>query len=198
MDCADCAAKLEKTVALQQGVLETNVNFTTAKMRVTFDATQTDLERISRIGQELGYGMTVDTNQTQSRRSPKRWWRRTRDVSTAFSGLMVMMGLLFGHLGFPTVSVGFYALGILVGGYQVARNGIAAFVSGRTVDMNLLMTIAVAGAAVLGEWLEGSVVVFLFALGNSLEGYTVRRARRAIEQLVDISPKEATLKTPDG
>lgn len=198
MDCADCAAKLEKTVAHMRGVLDTDVNFTTAKMRVTYDATQTDLERISRVGQDLGYGLIVDNNRVQSLAAAGRWWRRSRDISTAFAGAMVLLGLLFGQLGFPTLSVGFYALGVVVGGYQVARSGIAALVSARTVDMNLLMTIAVIGAAALGEWLEGSLVVFLFALGNSLEGYTVRRARRAIEQLVDISPKEATLKTPEG
>ncbi|TAK29913.1 MAG: cadmium-translocating P-type ATPase [Chloroflexota bacterium] len=198
MDCADCASKLEQTVAHVRGVLATDVSFTTAKMRVTYDATQTDLERISRVGQELGYGMIVDNNQAQSRPSAKRWWRRSRDISTAFSGAMVILGLLFGYLGMPTFSIAFYALGIVVGGYHVARGGIVAFVSARTVDMNLLMTIAVLGAIGLGEWLEGTLVVFLFALGNSLEGYTVRRARRAIEQLVDISPKEATLKTPDG
>ena len=64
----------------------------------------------------------------------------------------------------------------------------------RTVDINVLMVIAVAGALALGEWLEAASVVFLFALAQWLEVRTLERARQAIRALVDLSPREALVR----
>ena len=60
--------------------------------------------------------------------------------------------------------------------------------------MNLLMSIAVIGALGLGEFAEGAIVVFLFSLGNTLQSYTMDKARNAIRSLMDLAPKEAHLK----
>lgn len=65
-------------------------------------------------------------------------------------------------------------------------------------DMNLLMTIAVVGAIVIGEYLEAASVAFLFALAEALEAWSIRRAHRAISALMDLSPPTARLLMPDG
>jgi len=57
--------------------------------------------------------------------------------------------------------------------------------------MNLLMTIAVVGAAVIGEWFEASTVSFLFGLSLALESWSVGRARRAVEALIDLTPQRS-------
>jgi Cd2+/Zn2+-exporting ATPase len=64
----------------------------------------------------------------------------------------------------------------------------------RTVDINVLMLIAVAGAIVLGEWAEAGTVVFLFAIAQWLESRTMDRAREAIRALMDLTPNEARVK----
>ena len=56
-----------------------------------------------------------------------------------------------------------YAAAIVIGGYRIARNGYYALVRGRTLGIDLLMTIAIVGAALIGEWSEGAAVVALFA-----------------------------------
>ncbi|MCC6626223.1 MAG: cadmium-translocating P-type ATPase, partial [Chloroflexi bacterium] len=63
----------------------------------------------------------------------------------------------------------------------------------RTPDMNTLMTIAVIGAAAIGEWSEAAWIVVLFAVGNQLESLTVERARRSIGRLLDLAPATATV-----
>jgi Zn2+/Cd2+-exporting ATPase len=65
-------------------------------------------------------------------------------------------------------------------------------------DMNLLMVIAVTGAFALDEWFEAATVAFLFALSLLLENWSVRRARRAIEALVDLSPSTVRLREEHG
>src|SRR5690606_12374347 len=59
------------------------------------------------------------------------------------------------------------------------------------LDMNVLMTVAIVGAAWIGEWSEAAAVVFLFALSEMLEAFSVQRARRAIQSLMKLSPPTA-------
>jgi len=66
----------------------------------------------------------------------------------------------------------------------------------RTLDINLLMTVAAFGALLIGEYAEGAAVVFLFALGNALEGYTMDRARRSIRALLSLAPAAALVLRP--
>ena len=78
-------------------------------------------------------------------------------------------------------------------GFIPARRAVTALRT-RTVDINVLMVIAVAGALALGEWFEASSVVFLFALAQWLEARTLERARQAIRALVDLTPRDAIVK----
>jgi Cd2+/Zn2+-exporting ATPase len=79
------------------------------------------------------------------------------------------------------------------------RRDLATLVSGLLLagaaglSLLILMTIAAAGAVFVGEWAEGAVAIFLFSLGNTLEGYTMGRARNAIRGLMDLSPRRATV-----
>src|SRR5690625_6979896 len=60
------------------------------------------------------------------------------------------------------------------------------------------MIVAATGAAILGEWAEGALLLFLFSLGHSLEYYAMGRAREAIKSLAELAPKTALRKTKDG
>ncbi|MDX9975034.1 MAG: heavy metal translocating P-type ATPase, partial [FCB group bacterium] len=110
----------------------------------------------------------------------------------AFAGAHANLGT------FPPATIAFYIAAIVAGGWFIFPKALFAARKLRP-DMNLLMTVAVIGAAAINEWFEAASVTFLFALALLLESWSVGRARRAIGALVDLSPTKARYRCPhDG
>jgi Cd2+/Zn2+-exporting ATPase len=83
------------------------------------------------------------------------------------------------------------------GGYYTIREAIENLRAKR-FEIDTLMLVAAAGAAALGSWGEGALLLFLFSLGHSLEHYAMGRARRAIEALAKLAPDTATVRRESG
>jgi len=206
MDCADCAAKLEKGVSRLEGVFHCAVNFATAKMSVEYDVEILDqgaiVERIRRLGYDVADEKGVVAPVQGARPGGLRglWafvWGKQRDMLTLASGLLILLAFALESAGVSlAMTHTLYALAIFAGGFYVARNGLNGIWINRELDINLLMTIAAVGAMAIGAWEEGALVVFLFSLGETLESYTMDRARNAIRSLMELAPAEATLLRP--
>jgi Cd2+/Zn2+-exporting ATPase len=82
---------------------------------------------------------------------------------------------------------------MVVGGLHIFRKAVFS-ARNFTLDMNFLMTVAVVGAAAIGEWLEGAMVIFLFSLAQYLETRSMDRARNAIHSLMKLAPDEALVR----
>ena len=193
MDCADCARAIEKNVAAMPSVKLARVNFATACLTVRHEPSLT-ADEIIRVVEASGYGATLADAHAPVPERPF-FVRNRRALLTAGSGVALLIGLALGWVGIPISSPrAFFALAMLLGGYHVARSGLYGLVRSRVLDMNVLMTVAAVGAAAIGEWSEAATVVFLFALGNTLEGFTMDRARGAIRALMAIAPKAARVR----
>lgn len=187
MDCSSCALTIENHFKNQAAVKHVSVNFSTGKMTIEHD---NSVEEIIKEVSKAGYKASLVSS------------RRTGEVKKDKSGTnaLVLSGalLLFGFVGSYTSSAPalitlLYALSIVIGGYKPAKSAFYAIKS-RSLDMNVLMTAAVLGAAAIGEWLEGATVVWLFALGNVLQTRSIEKTRNSIRSLIDLAPPEAFVK----
>lgn len=122
-------------------------------------------------------------------------WRRGA-LSTLTCGIAWLAGFALASLGMPEASLALLLLAYVAGGWEASGRAYAA-VRQATLDVDLLMLLAAAGAGVVGHWLEGAALLFLFSLGNSLENYAFGRTRRSIRALMELRPDEVS-RVEDG
>jgi Cd2+/Zn2+-exporting ATPase len=123
--------------------------------------------------------------------------RHAQAVLTATTLVALLAGAVSARAGQEVAAHAWYALAYVSGGLIATRSAWAAL-RRRRVDVNLLMLLSAAGAAVLHAWDEGAVLLFLFSLSNTLEHYAMARTRRAIEALMRLRPDRALVRRPDG
>lgn len=98
---------------------------------------------------------------------------------------------------FGTLSILLYIVAYAVGGWTKAKEGIETLVKDRDLDVNLLMIAASLGAAAIGYWNEGAMLIFIFALSGALESYATERSHKDISSLLALKP-ETALRIEDG
>ena len=188
MDCASCAATVERRVGQLPGMHRAVVNFAAGRLDAQHDP-GLSLEQIEKAVRDAGYG--VESAQ-ETERSP--FWRTPRAVSVFASALLFVTGLALGLAGAPEVaSVAAYLAAIAVGGVPIFRAALAGL-RAKHLDMNVLMTAATVGAVAIGEWAEAASVVVLFAAGNALQVYAIDRTRGAVRALARLAPDEVLVR----
>jgi len=219
MDCAEEVNALKGTVGKLPGIGDLDFNLIDGTMTVQFDAGQVNEVSILDAARRAGLEAEAvdETCPSGVCAVEEGWWtKRKRAVMCWCSGALVLAGfvthaLLHGdllhalaasegmaHHEFPLPVILLYAAAVVTGGWFFAPKAWMALKRLRA-DMNLLMTIAVIGAMIIGQWFEAGTVTFLFALSLLLESWSVGRARRAIRALVNMTPPTARyIRPPDG
>ena len=125
------------------------------------------------------------------------FWRAPKTLLTIASGIALVVAYLAGWL-VPDLGRPAFILAMLVGLVPIARRAFSALVAGMPFTIEMLMTIAAVGAVLIDASEEAAVVVFLFLVGELLEGIAARRARASITALSALVPKTAHLLQSDG
>lgn len=191
LDCGDCAAKLEKKLAATPGVRSASVNFGAGKLTVEHTLSDSD---IIRIVEQAGYKAEREDKAVYGTQAKKAWWKTPRTIATMVSGALLMVATVLEWSGISEqVLIPLFALTAIIGGYNSAKTGLYGLRSW-TFDMNFLMTVAIIGAAVIGQWGEAATVAFLFSFGNTLQTYTMDKTRQSIRALMELAPPEALVR----
>ncbi len=191
LDCPDCAKKIRRAASSVEGVLCADLLFASRKLVVEHTGDPSAIiSAVARVGEKL----EILDNTSPSGQQP--FWQSTRFRLTALSGVMLIAAVVSEFLlGADLLTVrALYALAVVSGGALTAISGVKAATSGFSFDMNFLMTLAVTGAIIIGEWMEAATVVFLFSLGNALESYTLDRTTRSIRDLINLTPPTAEVR----
>ncbi|MDE2446219.1 MAG: cadmium-translocating P-type ATPase, partial [Alphaproteobacteria bacterium] len=125
------------------------------------------------------------------------WWKSQRGIYVIITAAIVGFGYLAQKL-LPSAALPLFLVAAAIGTFPVARRAFAALRTGSLFTIEMLMTIAVIGAIIIGAYEEAAIVVGLFAVGELLEGVAAGRARSGIKALAQIAPKTAMLETPSG
>jgi Cd2+/Zn2+-exporting ATPase len=192
MECADCARSIEHILGRAPGVLAASVSYAAEKVRLEYDTTVTShAELVRRIGW-LGYAV-------QERTRPS-WVQAHEDLLLPAASGVLLAAAFIGQrvLGLPVLAaIVLYLLSYAAGGYEAAWHGVKAALKLR-FEVDFLMVAAALGAALLGDWVEGGLLLFLFSLGHGLEHYAMDRARHAVEALGELAPRSARVRRSVG
>ena len=190
LSCANCAGKFEKNVKQLPGVTNATVNFGASKISVEG---QTTIEELEEAGAFENLIIRDDQENDEQVRSKESFIKRNIAliISLGFILVAVISQLSLGEDHLLTKAL--YILAIIIGGFDLFKEGFSDLIK-LDFSMESLMTIAIIGAAFIGEWAEGSIVVILFAISEALERFSMDKARQSIRSLMDIAPKEALIR----
>jgi Cd2+/Zn2+-exporting ATPase len=186
MDCSDCALVLEHGLSRIEGILIASVNYTDQQIWVEYDNQQIGQRGIQQSIRHMGY----DIPKTGLNRFLHDHQALILSLLSGFFLLIAWGGEQFFNLHQAVVS-GAYVLTYILGGSKLVTHSLRHIFRERRVDIDLLMLTAALGAASLGDWVEGGLLLFLFSLGHALEDRAMNRARKAILALADIAPRTA-------
>ncbi|MGG3791102.1 heavy metal translocating P-type ATPase [Geobacillus thermodenitrificans] len=187
LTCTNCAAKFEQNVKALPGVKEAKVNFGAAKLTVWGEATIEELEQAGAFERLK----IREERERITRREP--FWKKKENWNILASAVLLLIGIAADAADGGILAVAMYLAVIVIGGYSLFSTGLRNLAR-LQFDMNTLMTIAILGAAAIGEWQEGAVVVILFAISEALERYSMDQARRSIASLMEMAPAEAIIR----
>ncbi|MFH4934167.1 heavy metal translocating P-type ATPase [Staphylococcus cohnii] len=190
MDCGNCAKTVEKHVLNLPYVKDAQVNFSTGKLQANMDG-QNEKNIIKEV-EKIGYTAILQNNKTDNDQKLRLF------IKPIISAAFILFGLLISITSLPIeIANILYTVAILVSGLKPFKSAFYSLKS-KSLDMNVLMTVAVIGAMLIGEFFEGAIVIFLFTIGTLLQTISIDKTRNSIQSLMELTPNTANLYTPKG
>ncbi|MEK3992909.1 MULTISPECIES: heavy metal translocating P-type ATPase [Robertmurraya] len=198
--CANCAGKFENNVKKLPGVQDAKVNFGASKISVYGETTIEELEKAGafenlKVTSEKTVGPSSERGREEKEVKEEKVPFYKKHSTLLYSALFVVFGYLSANVNGDEniVTALLFVASMLIGGLQLFKVGLQNLLRFE-FDMKTLMTVAVIGGAIIGEWAEVAIVVILFAISEALERFSMDKARQSIRSLMDIAPKEALVR----
>ncbi|SFB58464.1 Cd2+/Zn2+-exporting ATPase [Pseudomonas sp. NFIX10] len=196
MDCPTEQTLIQNKLGKLEGVQRLEFNLINRVLGVTHDLPSDApiIQAIESLGMQadpLVPGQKPETNDLPAPAKP--WWPLALSGVTALGAELIH----FTNAA-PNWVVALVALvSILSGGLGTYKKGWIAL-KNRNLNINALMSIAVTGAVLIGQWPEAAMVMFLFTVAELIEAKSLDRARNAISGLMQMAPEQATVQQDDG
>ncbi len=192
MDCASCASKVETAVRRLPGIEAVDVSVATETLTVRHGP-GTSAGAIAATVRGLGYGAEdADAAAPEAGAVDRPWWRAPKVLLAFACGAALALAYALGQAAPATERWAFLGA-MLVGLVPIARRAVSAARHGTPFSIETLMTVAAVGATAIGATEEAATVVFLFLVGEVLEGVAAGRARASIRGLTGLVPDTALL-----
>lgn len=194
MDCPTEEKLIRDKLANQKGI--SNLQFNLLQRTLVVDHVPELLPQLMAAIQELGLSPVVEESADRQEPTPtkkKHWWPLAIAGIAAVSAEIIHFGQLAPEWAVAALAI----VGIALSGLGTYKKGWIAL-KNRNLNINALMSIAVTGAVLIGQWPEAAMVMVLFAVAEVIEARSLERARNAIRGLMDLSPERATFLQADG
>jgi Cd2+/Zn2+-exporting ATPase len=186
MDCSDCAIMLEHGLSRVEGILQVSASYAEQNLWIEYDTHHVRRSSIAHHVRRMGYSV-------QKTGLQRFLFENQSLILSLLAGAFLLLGWTGDlYLNFPKpVVITAYGLSYALGGLPLLRHAWAHLFRERSFDTDQLMLAAAIGAAILGHYSEGALLLFLFSLGHALEGRALARARKAILALANLTPRTA-------
>ncbi|MGA2468644.1 MAG: cation-translocating P-type ATPase [Thermodesulfobacteriota bacterium] len=186
--CGDCALNIERSVEHLPGVLSAEVSYVLSSATIYYDPHRVQEDRIKKAITKPGYAV----RETFAERTRTFWKERRTFIFLGLSGITLVFSWILGWLGLgpPYLPTAFAIASLILGGYPIVKSAIQTLLI-PDLNVDTLVSVAAISATAVGAYREAAAVLFIMLLGESLEGITVGKARKAIASLIQLSPKMA-------
>ena len=201
LDCANCAAKVEKAIANTEGFTDVSLVFATKSLYFNHEENDNIVDMVQKITDDIEDGVEVSFNETahahgHSHGEHNHDSKKKVDLSKIllFSAIaFALAALVLDLLKVNEIAVAILSVAaIIMSGYKVFISGVKSVTKLR-LDETTLMTVAVIAAFALGQFVEGAMVTILYGIGETLEDKAVEHSRKSIEKIANIRADEAVI-----
>ncbi|MDT8879491.1 heavy metal translocating P-type ATPase [Halomonas saccharevitans] len=204
MDCGGCERKVESALGRLEGIAEVSASSVTGSVKLHFsphppphtpEQSAPSHAAIERTIHELGYRL-ISEEEAAAPDAPAPWWRTAKGRLVLVTGGLLVLAFAL-RLAWPALGQWPFVAATAVGLVPILQGAWGALKQRNPFTIEMLMSVAALGALAIDAAAEAAVVVFLFAVGELLEGVAASRARRSISALADLTPSTARLLVGD-
>src|SRR3990167_3765872 len=199
--CSDCAVKVENVLKATRGVTDIKTLITSEKAVITYDEADVNTDEI--IKKIEGIGHKAEISSEFGVRSLELEIKRNLADTLRFVFIIAIGIIALGEIGLEyfgllekgleLIPLPVTILAILFGGYPIFKKAFLGVLS-RQINVDLMMSVGIIGAAAIGEFTSSMLVVFFMSIAHYLEEFTVTRSRNAIRELIKLAPETARIK----